>query len=103
MSVLAEELKNSAMRGSPTPEAKPASRHHNSMFRGVEALVPVLDPTLQARIEEVLHLCLTDDRLAWSLGPDGRWQRPTPGGVRNVQSRLQELAANRVGRRELPA
>ncbi len=72
-----------------------------NLDRRVEALVPVLDPTLQARLEEVLHLCLTDDRLAWSLGPDGHWQRPAPGGVRNVQTRLQELAIDRVGRREL--
>ena len=71
-----------------------------NLDRRVEALVPVLDPGLQARLEEVLHLALTDDRLAWSLGPDGRWTRPPAGGVRNLQDRLQELALDRVGRRE---
>ena len=72
-----------------------------NLDRRVEALVPVLDPSLQARLEEVLHLALTDDRLAWTLGPDGRWTRPPDGGVRNLQDRLQELAVDRVGRREL--
>ena len=74
-----------------------------NLDRRVEALVPVLDPSLQARLEEVLHLALTDDRLAWTLGPDGRWTRPPAGGVRNLQDRLQELAVDRVGRRELPS
>ena len=72
-------------------------------WRVREALVPVLDPSLQSRLEEVLHLNLTDDRLAWTLGPDGRWERPPAEGVRNVQSRLAELALDRVGRRERPA
>ena len=74
-----------------------------NLDRRVEALVPVLDPSLQARLEEVLHLNLTDDRLAWTRGPDRQWQRPPADGARNVQTRLQELAVDRVGRRERPA
>lgn len=71
-----------------------------NLNRRVEALVPVLDPALQVRIDEVLHMNLTDDRLAWSLGPDGQWRPPPADGVRNVQTRLQELAVDRTGRRE---
>ena len=74
-----------------------------NLDRRVEALTPVLDPSLQARLEEVLHLNLTDDRLAWTLGPDGTWQRPPADGVRNVQTRMAELAVDRVGRRERSA
>jgi polyphosphate kinase len=47
----------------------------------VELLVPVQDPALRARLVEVLHWALADNRLAWELGPDGRYlqRRPAPG------------------------
>ncbi|MGH8958577.1 MAG: polyphosphate kinase 1 [Acidimicrobiia bacterium] len=44
----------------------------------VEALVPVDDPSLQFRIDEILEVLLADDQLAWSLSPDGSWVR-VPG------------------------
>lgn len=59
----------------------------------VEALAPVEDPALRARVEEILSLCLDPDTRAWTLGPDGAWQ-PT-GGTLDVQRRLQELARER--------
>ena len=65
----------------------------------VEVIVPVTDPDLQGRLEEVLTANLEDDSLAWELGPDDEWRKvPTGVGV-NVQLRLQELAVERVRRR----
>ena len=46
-----------------------------NLDRRVEALTPVDDPRLQARLEEVLDVNLADDVLAWSLGPDGTWSK----------------------------
>ncbi len=62
----------------------------------VEALVPVEDRALQDRLEEILEVNLADDVLAWSLQPDGTWQKvPTEVGL-NAQERFQELALERA-------
>jgi polyphosphate kinase len=39
----------------------------------VEVLVDVESPTEQARLRRVLDVELSDDTLAWELGPDGTW------------------------------
>jgi polyphosphate kinase len=60
----------------------------------LELVVPVEDPALRARLEEILALCLAD-RGAWELGADGRWTREQSSGPR-LQERLQELARQRA-------
>ncbi len=45
----------------------------------VEAVVPVRDPALRDRLRAVLWSALRDDTHAWTLGPDGRYARATPG------------------------
>jgi polyphosphate kinase len=61
--------------------------------------VPVHDPRLRERLQEVLDLSLADDTLAWTLDGDGAWHKvPTTNGV-NAQARLQELAFDRARRR----
>ena len=63
----------------------------------VEAIAPVNDPSLQARLQEILDIELVDDVLAWELGPGGGWTKvPTRRGI-NSQRRLQDLAAARAG------
>jgi polyphosphate kinase len=67
-----------------------------NLDRRVEALIPVTDPSLRGRLDEVLDLLLADDVLAWTLAADGTWTKvPTERGV-NTQQRLQELAAERT-------
>ncbi|HEX4620177.1 MAG TPA: polyphosphate kinase 1, partial [Myxococcaceae bacterium] len=59
----------------------------------VEVLTPVEDPVLKGRLEKIVELALADDVQAWSLGPDGVWQRvPTVVGF-DAQRELQRLAA----------
>jgi polyphosphate kinase len=66
-----------------------------NLDRRVEALTPVEDPALQARLDEILRIGLDDDELAWELGPDGRWHKvPTVRGI-NAHRALQELAVER--------
>jgi polyphosphate kinase len=69
-----------------------------NLDRRVEALVPVLDPGLQARLDEILEVNLTDDVLAWLLGPDGRWSRIEPRGELDTHVRLQQAARERKRR-----
>jgi polyphosphate kinase len=67
-----------------------------NLDRRVEALTPVGDPRLKARLAEVLDANLADDTLSWELGPDGEWSKvPTVRGV-STQRRLQELAVARA-------
>ena len=42
-----------------------------NLDRRVEALVPVDEPELQARLDEILEVNLADDTLAWELHADG--------------------------------
>ena len=41
----------------------------------IEALTPVVDPALCARLEDTFSLALADDLFAWTLAPDGTWSR----------------------------
>jgi polyphosphate kinase len=62
----------------------------------VEAVVPVPDAALCARLDEMLEVLLQDDTLAWTLGRDGAWSKvPTERGV-NAQQRFQEMAVERA-------
>jgi polyphosphate kinase len=70
-----------------------------NLDRRVEALVPVDEPDLQARLDEILEVNLADDTLAWELHADGRWQRVDGVGAVDTHLRLQEIARTRVRRR----
>jgi polyphosphate kinase len=61
----------------------------------VEALVPVEDPALETRLEEVLRLALEDDVGAWELDASGTWLRVPMLRGSSLQRRLQALALAR--------
>ncbi len=66
-----------------------------NLERRVEVTVPVLDPALCARLDEILQVGLEDDVLAWDLGSDGVWTKvETERGV-SAQERLMQLAVGR--------
>jgi len=63
-----------------------------NLDRRVEAVVPVTDPRLRQRLQQILDVSLADDVLAWELGPDGGWHKvPTVRGL-NSHNRFKELA-----------
>jgi polyphosphate kinase len=67
-----------------------------NLDRRVESLIPVTDPRLRSRIDEILQINLEDDVLAWELEPDGNWRKvPTVAGL-DTHRRLQELALARA-------
>ncbi len=67
-----------------------------NLDRRVEALVPVTDPALTARLQEILDVGWADDLLAWELGPDARWRRvPARTGI-DAHLTLQERARRRA-------
>jgi polyphosphate kinase len=66
-----------------------------NLDRRVEAVVPVADPELCARLDEGLALTLADDVLAWELGPDGCWSKVHSRKGIDCQVTLQQLAIER--------
>jgi polyphosphate kinase len=67
-----------------------------NLDRRVEALAPIVTPSLQQRLMEVLQVNLADDTLAWTLGPTGDWAPPPGTGRVDTHLRLQELHQARV-------
>lgn len=59
----------------------------------VEAVAPVDDPDLRARLDEVLEALLADEALSWCLDGDGLWTRVD--GDRNAQEDLARAAHER--------
>ena len=68
-----------------------------NLDRRVEALVPVSDPSLAARLDEILDVLMQDDMLSWTLDSDGTWTKVRGERGIDAQQRLQELAVERAG------
>ena len=68
-----------------------------NLERRVEVTVPVLDPTLCARLDEILQNELEDDVLAWDLGSDSAWTKVETERGLSAQERLMQLAVERGG------
>ncbi len=72
-------------------------RRRNLMDR-VEAIVPVNDPALKARLLQILDTALADNRLGWDLDGEGRYRLRMPGPgeeVRAFHDQLMEAAERR--------
>ena len=68
-----------------------------NLDRRVEAITPVTDPALRARLDEILRVNLADDTLAWELAGDGTWHRVSPARGVDTHRVLAELARARSG------
>jgi len=72
-----------------------------NLDRRVEVCVQIDEPESRKRLAEVLASNLSDDCLAWTLGPDGTWQRVEPADPaqrHNTQSFLAERTQRRARR-----
>ncbi|HKC21625.1 MAG TPA: polyphosphate kinase 1 [Gaiellaceae bacterium] len=69
-----------------------------NLDRRVEVLAPVVEPTLQRRLDEILDLLEADDVLAWELDSDGNWHRVSEAGTVDAQEQLQQAATARAHR-----
>ncbi|HKO57795.1 MAG TPA: polyphosphate kinase 1 [Thermoanaerobaculia bacterium] len=60
-----------------------------NFLRRIETTWPLLDPLVRKRVEkEILPICLADNVKGWTLDPDGKYRRRTPGD--SVPIRSQE-------------
>jgi polyphosphate kinase len=86
---------NGAGPGEPRYYIGSADLMPRNLDRRVEVLVRVDDPTLQARLQEILDVDLADDSLAWELDGDGTYRR-LRGGTVHAHERFEELARVRA-------
>ena len=66
-----------------------------NLDRRVEAMVPVVDPSLAERIDNVLEVSLADDTLAWTLA-DGDWSPVVRHHTVETHLELQRQALERA-------
>ncbi len=65
-----------------------------NFFRRVEAIFPIEDKALHARVvKEGLHTYLADNTQAWVLQPDGSYRRLSPDGAEPVSAQSTLLKA----------
>ncbi len=55
----------------------------------VEVVTPVIDPLIQAEVEQIIHITLNDNRQAWDLQPDGSYIQRQPGDEPERASQVQ--------------
>jgi polyphosphate kinase len=81
--------------GDPVYYVGSADLMPRNLDRRVEALVPVEDPLLQARLHEILDVNLEDDSLAWALGSDTTWSRVLGADQFDTHRRFEAIALER--------
>jgi polyphosphate kinase len=81
--------------GSPVHFMGSADLMPRNLDRRVEAMVPIEDPDLSHRIDEILAVSLADDTLAWRLDDD-RWARVARHGTLETHVELQQQALKRA-------
>ena len=89
---------NGSGPGEPVAFIGAADLMPRNLDRRIEALVPVTDPSLARRVDELLEVELADDTLAWTLGADGTWTPVPQGRTVDPPLRFQELALARASR-----
>ncbi|MBX3207652.1 MAG: polyphosphate kinase 1 [Labilithrix sp.] len=68
-----------------------------NFHRRVEAMIPIDDPAIRARLIEILTIQWSDNVKSWRLGPQGTYTRMKPGAVPiRAQQRFMELTRDKV-------
>jgi polyphosphate kinase len=86
---------NGAGVGSPVHYLGSADLMPRNLDRRVEAMVPIQDPALRHRVDEILAVSLADDSLAWQL-QDDRWVRVARHHTLETHLELQQQALKRA-------
>jgi polyphosphate kinase len=63
----------------------------------VEAVTPIHDPYLQNRLDEILEICLTDNRDCWEMHSDGSYTQRTPGDTEERRAQTVFMQQTRDG------
>jgi len=86
--------------GNPELYISSADWMPRNFHRRVEVLVPICDPRIKRRVQDVLDATFADQAKTWALGSDGHYERLEldPNGERPLRSqqRFVELARERA-------
>ena len=85
--------------GAPLTFISSADWMPRNLDRRIELMVPVEDPAGAEKLAQILETCLADTRQAWTLRPDGAWERRQPDAKRpalRCQEEFQRRAEARV-------
>ncbi len=77
-----------------------------NFHRRVEAMLPIDDPLLRARLIEMMQLQIADNVKSWLLKPDGKYERvhPKPGApLVRCQAKLIEMTRDRIKAADMAA
>ncbi|MEY2424565.1 MAG: polyphosphate kinase, partial [Actinomycetota bacterium] len=91
-----------AFGGATTPAAYyigSADLMPRNLDRRIEVVMPVEDPALQERLQEVIDADFDDAATAWQLAADGHWHQLFGESFFESQRRLRDLALSRGSRR----
>ena len=91
------EFAHGGVDGGPAWYIGSADMMPRNLDRRVEAIVPILDASLQQRVVGILDLLLEDNQLAWTLAHDGGWAKINADGVEPMNSQIN-LCAQAVTR-----
>jgi len=86
--------------GNPAVYIGSADWRGRNLDSRVEALAPIDEPTLRARLIGILDTALSDNDLAWELEPDGGYLRLDPNGDEPVRNLHRILMDDTLLRRE---
>jgi polyphosphate kinase len=85
--------------GSPEVFMGSADLMGRNLYRRVECIVPLLDPSCRREVQEVLELTWADRRQSWKLESSAAWRRLDPAGdTPGIQELLIERARSRAPR-----
>ena len=79
--------------GTPEVYLSSADWMPRNFHRRVELLVPILDPVLKTRIEEIVNTMYSDNVKTWELSPDGSYVKLQPPGPVSVTAAKLEAGA----------
>ncbi|MGC8473562.1 MAG: polyphosphate kinase 1 [Candidatus Dormibacteria bacterium] len=85
--------------GSPEVYMGSADLMGRNLYRRVECMVPLLDPSCRREVQEVLEMTWADRRQSWKLESSAVWRRLDPAGdAPGIQELLIERARSRAPR-----
>jgi polyphosphate kinase len=85
--------------GSPEVFMGSADLMGRNLYRRVECIVPLLDPSCRREVQEVLELTWADRRQSWKLESSAAWRRLDPASdAPGIQELLIERARSRAPR-----
>ncbi|WP_433933679.1 polyphosphate kinase 1 [Sorangium cellulosum] len=70
-----------------------------NFHRRVELMIPIIEPAIRARVEDMLSMVTSDTAKTWELASDGSYHKlqvPSAGAPLRSQQRFIELARERV-------